>query len=86
MLRTALLTMIATGCLVACAAISGSPADSLSGRQLCAWPHSYGRSSGRAHYSGRTGPYGLPTGRTYYNGQYYGNFNNRFYGPQYGYF
>jgi hypothetical protein len=28
----------------------------------------------------------LPRGRTYYNGRYYGNFNNRFYGPQYGYF
>lgn len=30
--------------------------------------------------------YGLPLGRRYYNGRYYGNFNNRFYGPQYGYF
>ncbi len=28
----------------------------------------------------------LPSGRNYYQGQYYGNFNNRFYGPQYGYF
>lgn len=28
----------------------------------------------------------LPSGRTYYRGRYYGNFNNRFYGPQYGYF
>ena len=32
----------------------------------------------------RTG--GLPYGRTYYGGRYFGNFNNRFYGPQYGYF
>lgn len=29
---------------------------------------------------------GLPVGRTYYGGRYFGNFNNRFYGPQYGYF
>jgi hypothetical protein len=29
---------------------------------------------------------GVPGGRTYYNGRYYGNYNNRFYGPQYGYF
>lgn len=28
----------------------------------------------------------LPAGRSYYQGRYYGNFNNRFYGPQYGYF
>ena len=28
----------------------------------------------------------LPAGRNYYQGRYYGNFNNRFYGPQYGYF
>lgn len=28
----------------------------------------------------------LPSGRTYYQGRYYGNFNNRFFGPQYGYF
>ncbi|GAA4460804.1 hypothetical protein [Novipirellula rosea] len=28
----------------------------------------------------------LPSGRSYYQGRYYGNFNNRFYGPQYGYF
>jgi hypothetical protein len=28
----------------------------------------------------------LPAGRRYYNGRYFGNFNNRFYGPQYGYF
>lgn len=33
---------------------------------------------------GRTS--GLPGGRRYYNGRYFGNFNNRFYGPQYGYF
>jgi hypothetical protein len=28
----------------------------------------------------------LPSGRSYYQGRYYGNLNNRFYGPQYGYF
>ncbi len=28
----------------------------------------------------------LPGGRRYYNGRYFGNFNNRYYGPQYGYF
>lgn len=34
----------------------------------------------------RTSTGRLPSGRNYYQGQYYGNFNNRFYGPQYGYF
>jgi hypothetical protein len=29
---------------------------------------------------------GLPTGRSYFGNRYYGNFNNRFFGPQYGYF
>jgi hypothetical protein len=29
---------------------------------------------------------GLPRGRRYYNGRYFGSFNNRFYGPQYGNF
>lgn len=28
----------------------------------------------------------LPAGRSYYQGRYFGNLNNRFYGPQYGYF
>ena len=28
----------------------------------------------------------LPRGRAFYNNRYFGNFNNRFYGPQYGYF
>jgi hypothetical protein len=27
---------------------------------------------------------GMPRGRRYYNGRYFGSFNNRFYGPQYG--
>ena len=31
-------------------------------------------------------PYGLPRGRVYYGGRFFGGFNNRFYGPQYGYF
>jgi hypothetical protein len=29
---------------------------------------------------------GLPRGRRYYGGRYFGSFNNRYYGPQYGYF
>ena len=29
---------------------------------------------------------GLPRGRRYYGGRYFGSFNDRFYGPQYGYF
>jgi hypothetical protein len=32
------------------------------------------------------GTRGLPRGRRYYNGRYFGSFNNRFYSPQYGYF
>ncbi len=36
--------------------------------------------------SGRAMRGGVPGGRAYYNGRYYGNYNNRFYGPQYGYF
>ena len=31
-------------------------------------------------------PYGLPRGRVYYGGRFFGGFNNRYYGPQYGYF
>ena len=42
-----------------------------------------GYSNGVSNNSG----YGLPRGRRYYNGgRYFGNFNNRYYGPQYGYF
>lgn len=29
---------------------------------------------------------GLPRGRRYFGGRYFGQFNNRFYGPQYGNF
>ena len=36
--------------------------------------------------SASTGAGKLPAGRNYYQGRYYGSFNNRFYGPQYGYF
>ena len=32
------------------------------------------------------GPNRLPRGQVYYGGRYFGTFNNRFYGPQYGYF
>ena len=41
--------------------------------------------SGQRQYRPSSG-YTLPAGRRYYNGRYFGNFNNRFYGPQYGYF
>jgi hypothetical protein len=36
-----------------------------------------------------TDPYGrpaLPRGRNYYGGRFFGSFDNRLYGPQYGYF
>ncbi|MDZ4848679.1 MAG: hypothetical protein SGI77_05250 [Pirellulaceae bacterium] len=36
--------------------------------------------------SSRSTSSGLPTGRTFYQGRYYGNPGNRYYGPQYGYF
>ena len=32
------------------------------------------------------GPNRLPRGQVYYGGRFFGTFNNRFYGPQYGYF
>ena len=44
----------------------------------------YGANSRRGSGRGMRG--GVPGGRTYYNGRYFGNYNNRFYGPQYGYF
>lgn len=48
-------------------------------------PGSYGAGGyGTGGYG--NGSYGLPQGRRYYNGRYFGNLNNRFYGPQYGYF
>lgn len=43
----------------------------------------------RGATGGRTDAYGrpgLPRGQVYYGGRYFGSFNNRFYGPQYGYF
>jgi hypothetical protein len=30
--------------------------------------------------------FGLPIGRRYFGGRYFGSFNNRYYGPQYGNF
>jgi len=46
--------------------------------------------SNHGHYPssgpGSNGNYGLPQGRRYNNGRYFGNFLNRYYGPQYGYF
>jgi hypothetical protein len=36
---------------------------------------------------GSAGPItGLPRGRRYYGGRFFGSFNNRYYGPQYGNF
>jgi hypothetical protein len=45
-------------------------------------------SSASQTYGGNTGASRsrLPAGRSYYQGRYYGHLNNRFYGPQYGYF
>ncbi len=42
---------------------------------------------GPRYAPGGTGPGfepGLPRGRRYYGGRYFGSFNNRFYSPQYG--
>ncbi len=53
-------------------------------------PRLFGRSAGlnnRTNNSGLTpNEQGLPRGRRYYGGRYFGSFNDRFYGPQYGYF
>jgi hypothetical protein len=38
------------------------------------------------YYDGANGASGLPAGRRYFRGRYYGNLYNRYYGPQYGYF
>jgi hypothetical protein len=51
----------------------------------------FGRARGAAAGNGSGGfdaggTAGLPRGRRYYNGRYFGGFNNRFYSPQYGYF
>ncbi len=40
----------------------------------------------RDYGNGPVGLPGLPRGRRYYNGRFFGSFNNRFYGPQYGNF
>jgi hypothetical protein len=42
-----------------------------------------GSTSGRGDAYGRPA---LPRGQVYYGGRYFGSFNNRFYGPQYGNF
>ena len=45
----------------------------------------FGASSGND--PGTQGPMtGLPRGRRYYGGRFFGSFNNRYYGPQYGNF
>lgn len=57
--------------------------------QAGGYPAQAERSSmrGGAIYPSDAGPiYGLPRGRRYYGGRYFGSFNNRFYGPQYGNF
>jgi hypothetical protein len=47
-----------------------------------------GSQGGMPSSSGTNAPgtRGLPRGRRYYNGRFFGDFNNRFYSPQYGYF
>lgn len=44
------------------------------------------RAYSRGGYSSGGLNQALPGGRRYYGGRYFGNFNNRYYGPQYGYF
>ncbi len=44
------------------------------------------RTNARSGYSSGGMNQALPGGRRYYGGRYFGNFNNRYYGPQYGYF
>ncbi len=45
------------------------------------------RSSNSGIAPGAAGPVtGLPRGRRYYGGRFFGSFNNRYYSPQYGYF
>lgn len=39
-----------------------------------------------AYGDGPVGLPGLPRGRRYYGGRFFGSFNDRFYGPQYGNF
>jgi hypothetical protein len=48
--------------------------------------NSTGAGAARGAGINATGTTGLPRGRRYYNGRYFGSFNNRFYSPQYGYF
>jgi hypothetical protein len=54
-----------------------------------AWGGAGGFNAGRG-YGGAdvdSGPItGLPRGRRYYGGRFFGSFNNRYYGPQYGNF
>ena len=40
----------------------------------------------RAASTAGSGQGALPQGRRTHKGRYFGNFNNRYYGPQYGYF
>ena len=90
MKQTSILSAVLIGVLAAfcgSAALAGQP-------QRC--PHCGGYHTGThgsGNYSGgsypggyNAGAPGLPQGRRYYNGRYFGNLNNRFYGPQYGYF
>ncbi len=37
-------------------------------------------------FNSGNGSRAVPAGRRYYDGRYFGNYNNRYYGPQYGYF
>ncbi len=51
-----------------------------------ATPQRYSNQRSRSYRNVNTQRSRLPGGRSYYQGRYFGNFNNRFYGPQYGYF
>jgi hypothetical protein len=73
-----------------CAAYTG-PHYHLSGNPTTPPPRTrFGMGSGAANRENfnaiNPNEQGLPRGRRYYGGRYFGAFSNRFYGPQYGYF
>jgi hypothetical protein len=74
------------GCAVAPYGPGGPSHPARRGIGPRAW---WGTGGGPSYSPGGTGPGfvpGLPRGRRYYGGRYFGSFNNRFYSPQYGYF
>lgn len=76
-----LLTLAITACALQTSAVAGE-------RRLRQPRSSFGHHQGNSTpaYGPVPRTNGLPYGRAYYGGRYFGNFNNRFYGPQYGYF